>query len=167
MNTAQETLVIVHLSSIDSYIRFYGVNPAIQLVTDIKMAITTHPGPTVVMDQEDNDISEDAKVMRASVLDLKKYEIKEYYPFTLFHHDEMMDASPWQDGMKALAKLLRQFKTNGATNRVRLGGLWTSQNGQSGCVHEVQRQLRARSIPSYIDRKICALEDNDLRAVSQ
>lgn len=58
----QETLVIVHLSSIDSYLHFYGVDPAIQLITDIKLAITTHPGPVVVMDQEDNDISEDAKV---------------------------------------------------------------------------------------------------------
>lgn len=154
----QETLVIVHLSSIDSYLHFYGVDPAIQLITDIKLAITTHPGPVVVMDQEDNDISEDAKVMRQSVLDLQQY-----CPITLFHHDEMMDISPWQDGMKALARLLRQLKTY----RIRLGGLWTSESGKSGCVHEVKRQMSCRGIPGWIDKNICALEENDLRVVSR
>lgn len=151
----QETLVIVHLSSIDSYLHFYGVDPAIQFITDIKLAITIHPGPTVIMDQEDEYISEDAKTMRQSVLDLGKY-----CPMTLFHHDEMMDVSPWQDGMKTLARLLRQLQTN----RVRLGGLWASETGMSGCVHEVQRQMRYRNIPCYIDKSICALEENDLRA---
>lgn len=153
-----ETLVIVHLCSIDSYVDYYGVNPAIQLITDIKLAITTHPGPTVIMDQEWKEISEDAKIMRLSVLDLQKY-----CPVTHFHHDEMMDISPWQDGMKSLAKLLRSLKTN----RVRLGGLWTSESGVSGCVHETQRHLRARNIPCYIDKKICALEENDTRVINE
>lgn len=154
----QETLVIVHLSSIDSYIRFYGVKPAMELAVDLCLAITSHPGSTVIMDQEDDDISEDGKVMRAKVL-----EMQNYCPVTIFHHDEMMDLSPWQDGMKNLAHLLRQLKTY----RIRLGGLWTSESGKSGCVHEVKRQMSYRGFPGWIDKSICALEENDVRWINE
>lgn len=58
-----------------------------------------------------------------------------------------------------LAQHLQKLKTN----RVRLGGFWTSENATTGCVHEVQHQLRARKFPCHIDRKICALEENDTR----
>lgn len=148
----QETLIIVHLCSIDGYIAFYGIEPAQCMINDLRFAIATHAGPIVIMDQEDQDISDDARMLRQVVLDLQAI-----YPVVIFHHDELTDISPWQDGMKALAKLLRQLKTT----RVRLGGFWTSQDSSSGCVHEVQRQLRARNIPCYIDKSICALEEND------
>ena len=151
-----ETLVIVHLSSIDSYRDFYGVDPAIQLAADLKVVIITHPGPVVVMDQECEEIiSEDAKVLRASVLDLQRLR-----DITIFHHDELVDVSPWQDGMKRLAKVLRGM----GTTRVRLGGLWASESGTTGCVHETQGQLRARNIPCWIDHSLVALEENDKRA---
>jgi hypothetical protein len=149
-----ETLVIVHLSSLESYVQYYGPDAALQFTTDIKVAIMTHPGPVVIMDQEWSEISEDTRVLRNSILDLQQF-----HRFTLFHHDELTDLSPWQNGMKELAKLLRSLKTS----RVRLGGLWTSHNHATGCVHEVQRQLRARNIPCYIDPKISALEEDDPR----
>ena len=154
-----ETLVIVHLSSIDSYVDFYGIEPAQKMVNDIRFAIATHIGPVIVMDQGWQEISEDAKLLRQMVLDLQVV-----YPqrVTVFHHDEWCDISPWQDGMKNLAKILRKLKTN----RVRLGGFWTSETATSGCVHEVQRQLRARNRPCYIEKEICALEENDKRTLS-
>jgi hypothetical protein len=153
-----EILVIVHLSSIDNYIDFYGLDPAIQLVTDLKMAIITgYPTvQTIIMDQEWTEISNPAKSLRASV-----YELSKFYPITLFHHDELCDINPWTDGIKKLARLLRELRTS----RVRLGGLWASESGITGCVHEVQRQLRARNIPCYIDSSLVAMEENDIRAV--
>jgi hypothetical protein len=150
----QETLIVVHLCSIDSYISFYGVEAAIKMATDLKAAIIIHPGPVVIMDQEWKEISEDARVLRASVLELERSR-----PLHLFHHDELLDISPWQDGMKKLASVLRALKTS----RVRLGGFWASESGETGCVHEVQRQLRARNIPCYLDKGTCALEENDPR----
>lgn len=149
-----DTLVIVHLCSIDSYITHYGIEPAKTIINDIRLALITHPGPIIIMDQDDETISDDAKTLRQMVLELQKI-----CSMTIFHHDELTDVSPWQDGMKALAKLLHQLKTS----RVRLGGFWTSQNGGTGCVHEVQRHMRARNIPCYIDKKISALEENDTR----
>lgn len=151
----QEALIIVHLSSLDGYVQYYGVEPAAVLVNDLRMAIVKHSGPVVVMDQGWDFISEDAKALRQMILDMQFT----YTNMVVFHHDEMMDVSPWQGGMRALAKVVRSLKVN----RVRLGGLWTSESGTTGCVHEVQRQLRARNIPCYIDRTICALEENDLR----
>jgi hypothetical protein len=107
------------------------------------------------MDQEWDEISDVAKSLRYSVI-----ELQNFYPITLFHHDELCDVSPWQDGMKRLAKVLRAMNTS----RVRLGGLWASESGVTGCVHEVQRCLRARNIPCYIDSSLIALEENDTRA---
>ncbi len=153
----QETLVIVHLSSIDSYVQFYGLEPAQMLINDLRFAIITHPGPVVVMDQQDDDISNEAKQLRDMILDLEKF----YVNLQVFHHDEMCDVSPWQDGMKAFAKVLRGL----GTHRVRVGGLWASQDASSGCVHEVVRQLRARNIPCYVDKKLCAFEENDERVL--
>jgi len=151
-----ETLVIVHLSSIDTYASYYGIEPAQRLVNDLRMAIVKHPGPVVVMDQGWDFIPEDGKVLRQMILDMESI-----YPLTIFHHDELCDIAPWQDGMKNLAKLLRKLETS----RVRLGGLWTSETGKTGCVHETQRHLRARNIPCYIDQSICALEENDTRVL--
>src|SRR5262249_830033 len=145
-----------HLSSIDSYLDYYGVDAAIQLVIDLTMAIVTHPGHVIIMDQEWDDITEDARILRASVLSLQRFCPR----ITLFHHDEWCDISPWQDGMKRLAKLLRQLQTS----RVRLAGLWASESGTTGCVHEVQRQLRARNILAFVDASFVALEENDRRA---
>lgn len=151
----QEALVIVHLSSLDGYVQYYGVEPAQILVNDFRMAIVKHAGPVVVMDQGWDFISEDAKVLRQMLLDMQRI----YRNMIVFHHDEMCDISPRQDGMKMLARTIRGLKVS----RVRLGGLWASERGTSGCVHEVQRQLRARNIPSYVDAAICALEENDKR----
>lgn len=150
----QEALIIVHLSSLDSYVSYYGVEPAQRFVNDVRLAMVKHIGPMVVMDQGWDCISEDAKVLRQMVLDMQ-----EIYPIIIFHHDELCDVSPWQEGMRELAKIVRSLNVN----RVRLGGLWASESGASGCVHEVQRQLRARNIPCYIDKSICALEENDTR----
>lgn len=144
-----ETLVIVHLSSIESYLTFFGVDSAIRLITEIKLAMLTHVGEILILDQG-WDITEDAKVLRQSVLDLEQYR-----PLIVIHHCELTDVSPWQDGMKTLARQLRQMKTC----RVRLGGFWASETATSGCVHEVQRHLRARNIPCYIDTHICAFEE--------
>lgn len=152
----QEALIIVHLSSLDGYVQYYGVDCAQALVNDLRMAIVQHPGPIVVMDQGWNFIPEDAKTLRQMVLDMQSI----YTNMQVFHHDEMMDVSPWQDGMKTLAKVVRGLNIN----RVRLGGMWASESGITGCVHEVQRQLRARNIPCYIDSNICAFEENDRRA---
>jgi hypothetical protein len=153
-----ETLIVVHLSSIDNYIDFYGLDSAIQFVTDLKMAIITgYPTTkTIIMDQEWTEISDAAKSLRTSVTELSKL-----YPVTLFHHDELCDVSPWQDGMTKLARLLREMKTS----RVRLAGLWASESGATGCVHEVQRQLRARNIPVFVDTSLVALEENDKRTL--
>jgi hypothetical protein len=150
-----ETLVVVHLSSIDSYVQFYGFYPAQLFINDLRFAIITHAGPVVVMDQDWTEISDEAQQLREMVLDLKKF----HHNFAVFHHDELCDVSPWQDGMKALAKVLRGL----GTQRVRIAGLWASQDGSSGCVHEVQRQLRSRNIPCYVDAKLCAFEENDVR----
>lgn len=150
----QETLCIVHLSSVDSYVDFYGCEAAQRMINDLRFAITTHTGPIIIMDQGWNEISDDAKLLRQMVLDMQHLA-----PITLFHHDELIDIRPWQDGMKALASLLRQLKSK----RVRLGGFWTSENATIGCVHEVQRQLRSRNIACSIDKSICALAEGDCR----
>lgn len=146
-----KTLVIVHLSSLDSLQRFYGVNSVILIAQRLIDAIVEHDGPVLIMDQEtpEHEMYPEALEWRNRVLSCRDDIIR-------FHHDKMEDVSPWQDGMRALAKELRRLKTD----RVRLGGLWASQSGKSGCVHEVKRQLRYRAnITCCIEKRLCAFED--------
>ena len=149
-----ETLVIVHLSSIDSYVTFYGVEAATRLATDLVEAMLAYNGPVLVMDQQEEDISPEARTLRSDILGVER-------SLLIFHHDELCDISPWQAGMTALARELRKLNTK----RVRLGGLWATHDASSGCVHEVQRQMRARNFACTIDTRLCAFETNDHRVV--
>ncbi len=150
----QEVLLIVHLSSIDSYISFYDIDAGVMMINDIRFAIAAHRGPIVILDQGWSHISNEAKHLRKTILAMKVLA-----NLTIFHHDEMTDLSPWQDGMNDLATLLNNLHLSS----VRIGGFWASQNEDSGCVHEVQRQLLARNISCYIDTSICAFEEADSR----
>jgi hypothetical protein len=144
-----ETLVIVHLSSLDSLQRFSGTE-AVQVFSQTLIDATQeHSGFVLIMDQgtPEHEMFSEACMWRNRVLSCRGDII-------YFHHDEMVDRSPWQDGMKALAKVLRGLRTK----YIRLGGLWASQSGKSGCVHEVKRQMRARNITCRLDKRLCAFE---------
>lgn len=152
-----ELLGIVHLSSIDSFLEYYGVYPAMKLAVDLKMAVLSHPGRTIILDQGWDEIAEDAKYMRQSVLDLERL----VSGVTVLHHDELADIDPWTKGMAVVAKHIKAMNPS----RIRLGGLWASVDGKSGCVHEVQRQVRSRlRLPCYVDYAIVGLEEKDQRA---
>lgn len=153
----EEALIIVHLSSIDSYIGFYGIAAGMQFALELKKALLAHPGPIVILDQEWKELSPEARELRAFVLDGTQH-----HPHaTVFHHDPMKDADPWGQRMDFLAQLLRQM---GAV-RVRLGGLWASQDQRTGCVHETSRQLTRRGFSCEVDAPLCASGNRDARAM--
>lgn len=140
-----EALIIVHLCSLDSMIQFEGVNSARSLSTSIVAAIQRHHGPVIVMDQEWDEIREEAKQLKNDILSLNVIP---------FHHDELMDVNPWTDGMKRFASFLRAR----GVQKARLGGFWASRDASSGCVHETCRQLRYRHIPCQVDAPLCGFE---------
>lgn len=150
-------LVIVHLSSIMTYIDFYGIAAAQRFAADVIRGIESHDGPVVILDQEWRSS------MRGHTRSLydKIHASGERRGAIWFHHNEMEDANPWTDGMDQLARLLRELKAR----RVLVGGLWLGE--QSGCVRYTRQSLTWRRISSRIVEELCAFEENDPRAKAQ
>jgi hypothetical protein len=151
-NMKDEALIIVHLSSIENYLSFFGADAALELAACIKIGIITHPGPVLIMDQDDEtSLSQAGKELRSFILDARHYHPES---FTLLHHDELQDAAPWEEGMQPIIHQLREW----GVKRVRLGGFWASRSGQSGCVHETYRQLCYRGFSCMIVPRLCGYE---------
>lgn len=145
-------LVIVHLSSIMTYVDYYGVLAGECFALDLIEAITTHDGPVVVMDQDWSGLMQCGASLR--LYNAIKNAANQR-GVVWFHHDEMEDRDPWTTGMDQLAKTLRKLKAR----KVLVGGLWLSET--SGCVRETRQQLTWRRFSSTIVEKWCALEEND------
>ena len=146
-------LVIVHLSSIMSYVDYYGVLPGERFAFDLIQGITTHDGPVVIMDQDWSNFMQGASLRLYNAIK----NAANQRGVVWFHHDEMEDKAPWTAGMDQLAKTLRKLKAH----KVLVGGLWLSET--SGCVRETLQQLTWRRLSSHIVEPLCAHEENDPR----
>ena len=149
-------LVIVHLSSIMHYVDWYGLGAGQRFAAALMAGIDTHPGPVVIMDQEERRYMDEGAGVR---YDRIKHTCEARDQVTWFHHDELEDPNPWTDGMDTLARLLRRLDAR----TVLIGGLWLGKT--SGCVRYTRQSLTWRRVSAHIVEHLCAFEENDRRAM--
>lgn len=148
-------LMIVHLSSLDSFAwhcEAWGEEQCARALGDaLTTAIATHPGPIVVTDQEWPDVR---SALRQTVL----AALRERPPVLVFHHDE--DEIAWDAAMRELARALATCGV-GRQAVIRLGGVWASHDGTSGCVNGTRDGLSAFGYRHVnIDPTLCGYESD-------
>ena len=143
----QEALLIVHLSSLDSYVWECGEEAGARLCDTLQDAITMYPGPLVITDPGHALIGKESRP-RASVLEC----VQRRGQVTWFAHDE--ETEGWDDPMQRLGQLLRSLDIT----HVRIGGVWATENGRHGCVNETLKYLAAQGFICWMDADICGFE---------
>lgn len=129
-------LVIVHLSTIDSYAWTVGEEKARQLAERIIRAVRKHRGPVYIVDQFwDGPLRE--QIVEA-VADLPVQWIK---------FDE--DVGDWK---RFLASLKRRLTRDGVTNVI-VGGAWYDPTLKEGCATTVYVSL-ASVLPTKVDKTL-------------
>ena len=144
---AKEALLIVHLSSLDSYVWECGIELSERLCDALIRTITMYPGPLVITDPGHALIGKESRP-RASVLEW----VRRRGQVTWFAHDE--EADDWDEPMQRLGQLLRSL---GITH-VRIGGVWATENGRHGCVNETLKYLAAQGFVCWMDADLCGFE---------
>ena len=133
-------LVIVHLSTIDSYAWNIGEDKARQLAERIVSAVRKHRGPVYIIDQFwDGELRNDVALAIADV------------PVKWIKFDE--DLSDWK---RFLPSLKRRLSRDGVT-AVILGGAWYDPKLKEGCATTVYLYLAAE-MPTKVDPKIVGCE---------
>lgn len=147
-----EVLVIVHLSSLDSYSWHARTHRsecmADALGRDLADAVRTHAGPIIVVDQAwplDAEWSHARRAVLAAIVE-RADAVTE-------HFDEATEY--WAPFRR---RLWRRLTGLGAT-KVRLAGVWWDDALESGCVSEVFRFLRSR-IETRVDHELVGSEDD-------
>jgi hypothetical protein len=135
-------LVIVHLSTIDSYAWTIGEDKAKQLADRIIAAVRKHQGPVYIVDQFWDGELRDYVI--AGIADV---------PVTWMKFDE--DVSDWK---RFLASLKRRLTKDGVTNVV-LGGVWYDPDLKEGCATTVYVYL-APLWPTKVDKNIVGCESD-------
>jgi hypothetical protein len=132
-NTA--ALVIVHLSSVDSYAWQVGQEAGERLARSIVEAVNKHRGPVYIVDQGWDGPLQDA-IKQAIVV-----------PVTWMRFDE--DVQEWDT---FLPRLRNRLKRDGVTRAV-IGGVWYDPALKTGCATTVYLYL-LRSLPTEVDKSI-------------
>ncbi len=144
----REALLVVHLSSLDSYTFEKGDAQGAWLAEEMESAIKAYPGLIVVTDQEWDLIGKcQPRMVVVEALQSRARVIR-------FHHDE--DTDEWDEAMQRLGHLLRG---HGITHLI-LGGVWASADDaedSEGCVNETCRQLEKQGFFCSINKTITGM----------
>jgi hypothetical protein len=143
----KEALLLVHFSSLDSYVWECGEEAGSKLRDAWQEAIAEHPGPLVITDPGHALIGRESRP-RASVLEW----VRRHRQVTWFAHNE--ETEGWDEPMRRLGELLRSL---GITH-VRIGGVWATEYGRHGCVNETLKYLAAQGFVCWMDADICGFE---------
>ena len=147
--TGQTALLIVDLSSLDSYTDRHGVPAGEELGYVLGDAIGLWSGPVFLTDQGWEDAGRVSRPRRGL-----EEAIAGSANVTRFPFDE--DTGDWEEAMLRLGDLLRG---QGVTGLV-LGGLWATVDGSSGGVNEACRQLSQQGFACRIDFSLCGMDED-------
>ena len=139
----RRALVIVHLSTIDSYAWTVGEEKAEQLAERIIRAIRKHRGPVYIIDQ----------FWEGPLRDRISAEISDI-PAQWIEFDE--DVGDWKRFLPSLKRRL----TRDRVTSVVIGGVWFDPKLKEGCATEVYLYLLSSipSIPTKVDKTIVGCE---------
>ena len=129
-------LVIVHVSSVDSYAYQIGQEAGERLARSIIDAVRKHRGPVYIVDQGWDGPLENT-IKRAVVT----------VPVTWMRFDE--DVHDWD---KFLPRLMSRL-TRDRVGRVVIGGVWYDPTLETGCATAVYLYL-LRSLPTEVNKSI-------------
>ena len=146
MNTKREALLLVHLSSLDSYTDEKGQAQGEWLGMELAQAIRTYPGPIFVTDQGWEYIGKHCQPRR-----FVEAALREHSCSVKFYHDETLHE--WDAAMQELGELLRSY---GISHLV-IGGTWASSDNSEGCVNETRNLLEQQGFSCSIDETICGM----------
>ena len=135
-------LVIVHVSSVDSYADQIGQEAGDRLARSIIDAVRKHRGPVYIIDQGWDGPLENT--IRRSVAEV---------PVTWMRFDE--DVHDWDT---FLPKLKRRLARDGV-GRVVIGGVWYDPTLETGCATTVYLYL-LRSLPTEVNKSIVGCFDD-------
>lgn len=138
----RKALVIVHLSTIDSYAWHVGEEQAKALAARLIRAIRTHRGPVYIVDQ-----FWDGPLREQIVADISGT------PAKWIEFDE--DVGDWKRFLPALQRRL----TRDRVTDVVVGGVWFDPKLEEGCATEVYLYLASR-IPTKVNETLvgCATD---------
>jgi len=136
----RKALVIVHLSTIDSYAWHVGEEKAKQLAERIIHAVRKHHGPVYIVDQFWDGPLRDQIV--AAVSDVPAKWIK---------FDE--DVGDWNRFLPSLKRQLTRDRVTGVV----IGGVWFDPALKEGCATKVYLYLLS-TLPTKIDKTLVGCE---------
>lgn len=153
-----EALVIVHLSSLDSYTAMEldaggDGSRAWRLATGLASAVRKHKGPVVVVDQEWSFGPSRHSAPRKDVLQAMTERSPSLGPIEVMHFDE--DYQAWGPFLRRLRKMLKDLKVKSAV----VGGIWYDYELQSGCATHVFLDLR-KILPTRVDGDLVGCESD-------
>lgn len=148
----RRSLVIVHLSSLDSFtaeaIDALGAREGVRFAESLAESIECYArvAPSVlVLDQNWEDqgtVSAPRRALRRALVDMGA---------RFLYHDEDAMRDPWGDGMKAA---ISQIKKMG---NIDVGGFWCSERGE-GCVHAALKLFRHAGVNARLLEGACGFE---------
>lgn len=145
----QKALLILGLSSLDSYTDRHGLCAGEELAYILHDVMEKWAGPVFITDQGWEDCG---RVSRPR-MSLEE-ALKPFPGFVRFPFDE--DVDDWEESMQRLARLLRSRHLRDLV----LGGLWATADGSSGGVNEAARLLGEQGFACRIDYSICGLDED-------
>jgi hypothetical protein len=138
--TMPKALVIVHLSTIDSYAWTIGEEKATQLADRIIRAVRKHRGPVYIIDQFWDGPLRDRIAAEISAVPAQWIEFDE-------------DVGDWK---RFLPSLKRRLTRDHVTSVV-IGGVWFDPKLKEGCATEVYLYLLS-TIPTKVDKTLVGCE---------
>lgn len=146
----KEALLIVHLSSLDSYTWECGMEKGDALADQLILALRTCTGPIVLTDQRWPLLGSTSRP-RSRVLAWVRITSRVVW----FAHDE--ESEGWERPMHQLGSLLRALNVT----HLRIGGVWATEHGLHGCVNQTMKQLTKQGFTCTMDPSICGFDGND------
>jgi hypothetical protein len=140
LRSMKKALVIVHLSSIDSYASHVGEAKGKQLTERLIRAIRKHRGPVYIVDQFWDGPLRDQIVTAVSDVPAKWIKFDE-------------DVGDWERFLPALKRRL----TRDHVTAVVVGGVWFDPDLKEGCATRVYLYLLS-TIPAKVDKTIVGCE---------
>lgn len=141
-----EALVLVHLSSLDSYTDYAGSDAGEDLAGRLAEAILSHDGPVILVDQG-WELGPRASRPRAQLLE----EIAPRQDVVWIHFDEAVER--WEDFFPRLDRALEEA----GAGSVRVGGIWYDPSLHTGCATFTYLNLRQR-MPVVVDESLVGCE---------